>query len=643
VTHEVKDFARTIEPLGRRVTRSPRRLERVTRGGEDFAPRPALVARRLEPTGEDLRNERHTKAMSQAATPDKPAPVIPAPPGLRVAPSALHRSASVGRWRFVRAYTTTFLVIASYMWFAARARFFGQAWRAARVSDLHMRNAHRVYVTILRLQGLFIKVGQLLSIMANFLPAEFRSELEALQDKVPPRPYDEIADSLQSELGAKMSLVDTLDREPLASASLGQVHRARLVDGRHVAVKVQHRDIDRTVRLDLRTIHRILRIVQWFVPLQGLDTYYHQVKALLSQELDFALEANNIERIAKNFAGDHRVVIPLPVRDLCTRRVLTTIYVEGVKISDVGALRALGVDRKDVAERLVRLYCQMIFVDGNYHADPHPGNVLVRQDGAIVLLDFGAVAELSPQMREGIPEFLEGVLRRDTDRLVKSLRKMGFISRTGDEAVSEKIIEYFHRRFQEEVRLDSFNLKDIRLDPQRGFENLLDLRRMNIGLRELSGAFHIPKDWVLLERTLLLVYGCCSLLDPDLNPVAIIQPYLRDFVLGNRDFAQIAMEAIRDTAMSAMTLPEDLRRYLTKANRGEIEVRVRGIHEGARTVYTAGRQLIYTAVGLFATVEAIESWRRHEEALARALGWVAGSAALLLVLSSIFSRPSTRR
>ncbi|HXN32661.1 MAG TPA: AarF/UbiB family protein [Polyangiaceae bacterium] len=545
--------------------------------------------------------------------------------------------------RFVRAYTTTFLVIASYLSFGARARLFGRAWRDARVSDVHTRNAKRVYSTILRLQGLFIKVGQLLSIMANFLPAEFRAELEALQDQVPPRPYAEIAERLESELGAKMSQIASLDRSPIASASLGQVHAAHLVDGRKVAVKVQHRDIDRIVRLDLTTIRRILGIVQWFVPVRGLDAYYHQVKALLSQELDFALEADNIERIAKNFANDKRVVFPGPARELSTKRVLTTTYVEGVKISDSAAIRALGVDRRDLAQRLVRLYCQMIFVDGIYHADPHPGNVLVRDDGAIVLLDFGAVAELSPQMREGIPEFLEGVLRRDTDRLVKSLRKMGFISRTSDEAVSEKIIEYFHRRFQEEVRLDSFNLKDIRIDPQRGFENLLDLRRMNIGLRELSGAFHIPKDWVLLERTLLLLYGSCSLLDPELNPVAIIQPYLRDFVLGNRDFAQIAMEAIRDMAMSAMTLPEDMRRYLVKANRGELEVRVRGLQEGARSIYVAGRQLIYTAIGLFAAIESIESWRRNEAELARGLGGVAAAAAVLLVLSSVFSRPSGRR
>jgi ubiquinone biosynthesis protein len=579
--------------------------------------------------------------MSQVATPSKPPPALAASARGTMAVGT-HHGATAGGSRFLRAYATTFLVIASYVWLSTCARFFGRSWRDARIGDVHTRNAKRVYATILRLQGLFIKVGQLLSIMANFLPPEFRGELEALQDQVPPRPYDEIADRLRSEIGERMTLFAELDHEPIASASLGQVHLAQLVDGRRVCVKVQHKDIDRIVRLDLRTIRRIMGIVQWFVPVQGLGAYYHQIKELLTQELDFALEANNIERIAGNFTADSGVVFPKPVRELSTRRVLTTTFVEGVKASDVVALRALGVDKKDVARRLVRLYCQMIFVDGVYHADPHPGNVLVQGSGAIVLLDFGAVAELSPNMREGIPEFLEGVLRRDTDRLVKSMRKMGFISRTTNEGMSERIIEYFHRRFQEEVRLDSFNLKDIRVDPQRGFENLLDLRKMDIGLRELSGAFHVPKDWVLLERTILLLYGCCSLLDPELNPVAIIQPYLQDFVFGSRDFTQIAMEAIRDVAMSAMTLPEDMRRYLIKANRGELEIRVRGMQEGAHAVYAAGRQIIYTAIGLVAGFEALESWRRHEWRMARGLAGAAIGAAALLLLSSLFARPRRR-
>jgi predicted unusual protein kinase regulating ubiquinone biosynthesis (AarF/ABC1/UbiB family) len=581
-------------------------------------------------------------------------PKLVAGPARKATPAAASGT-DASDWRFLRAYTTTFAVIASYSWLSFRARLLGRSWYAAKVGEVHRRNARRVYATILRLQGLFIKVGQLLSIMANFLPSEFRAELETLQDRVPPRPYDQIAERLHQELGDRFAVsasdvgaeahderIASLDREPLASASLGQVHAGRTADGQRVAVKVQHRDIDRIVALDLRTIRRIMAIVKWFVPVQGLDAFYHQIKELLLQELDFELEAANVERIARNFTGDPRVVFPRPMRALCTKRVLTSSFVEGVKLTDVATLRSHGVDTKDVAQRLVRLYCQMIFVDGVYHADPHPGNVLVRSDGAIVLLDFGAVAELSPQMREGIPEFLEGVLRRDTDRLVRSLRKMGFISRTTDEGVSEKIIEYFHRRFQEEVRLDSFNLKDLKIDPQRGFENLLDLRRMNIGLREISGAFHIPKDWVLLERTILLLYGCCSLLDPELNPVAIIQPYLRDFVFGNRDFAAIAMEAIRDTAMGAMTLPEDIRRYLTKANRGELEVRVRGVQEGARTIYAAARQVIYTAIGIFAASQALESWRLREIALAEWLGGVALVMVLLLVLSSVFARPRSR-
>jgi predicted unusual protein kinase regulating ubiquinone biosynthesis (AarF/ABC1/UbiB family) len=556
-------------------------------------------------------------------------------------PAVVYRGSGASTGRFFRAYYTTFLVIFSYMWLGARSRLYGKAWRAQNITTVHRRNARRVYQTILRLQGLFIKVGQLLSIMANFLPPVFREELEGLQDQVPPRPYDEIVARIESELGGPVAtLFDDFVRAPIASASLGQVHEAKLKStGERVVVKVQHRDIDEIVRLDLRTIRRIMAIVQWFVPVQGLDAYYHQIKELLSQELDFSLEAENIERIAQNFASDPMVVFPRPVRALCTKRVLTAHLLEGKKITDAAAIDAMGVDKKDVARRLVRAYCQMIFVDGIYHADPHPGNVMVRSDGALILLDFGAVAELSPQMREGIPEFLEGVLRRDTDRLIKALKKMGFLSRTTDEEMSEKIIEYFHRRFQEEVKLESFNLKDVKIDPQRGFENLLDLRKMNIGLKELSGTFHIPKDWVLLERTILLLYGCCSLLDPELEPIAIIQPYLQDFVLGNRDWAQIAMEAVQGAAMSAMTLPEEVHRYLVKATRGNLEVKVRGVAEGARTIYAVGRQLIYAAIGVVAAHEGIGARARGDVAMERVCFGVAIGAGALLLLASFFSRP----
>jgi ubiquinone biosynthesis protein len=542
-------------------------------------------------------------------------------------------------YRFVRAYYTTFVVLGSYLWFFFLGRWFGSAWMQPRMADLHTRNARRVLGTIVELQGLFIKVGQLLSIMANFLPAQFRNGLEALQDKVPPGPYAEIAERIEAELGKPIDkLFKRFCEEPIASASLGQVHEAWLLDGTHVAVKVQHRNIDEIVRLDLTTIRRIMGIVSVFVPVQGLDAYYHQIRSMIAEELDFQREAKNITRIADNFLRDPTVLFPRPVDGYCTRRVMTTNFVAGVKVGDIAALDARGVDRKALARKVVRVFCQQIFVDGVYHADPHPGNMLVADDGQLVLLDFGAVAELSPQMREGIPEFLEGVIRRDTDQLIKAMRKMGFLSRSDSPDVSEKVIEFFHQRFQEEVKLDSFNLKDIKLDPQKGIESLIDLRKMNIGLKELSGAFHIPRDWVLLERTILLLTGLCTQLDPELSPMEVIRPYLQDFVLGNRDWAQIAVESAKDMALKALNLPDDLRRYLTRANRGEAEIRVRGLSHAAGVVYAGIRQLIYAALGIAAGVAALQLHLAGQTQLARYCLYGAGAAAVLLFGSMLVTR-----
>src|SRR6185295_12732884 len=144
----------------------------------------------------------------------------------------------------------------------------------------------------------------------------------------------------------------------------------------------------------------------------------------------------------------------VPIEGLCTKRVMVTTFVEGVKVADLAALDQRSVDRKALARRIVQVFCQQIFIDGVYHADPHPGNMLVGPDGELILLDFGAVGELSPRMREGIPEFLEAVIRRDTDAIIKALRKMGFLARNAELDVSEKVIEFFHQRFQEEVKLD---------------------------------------------------------------------------------------------------------------------------------------------------------------------------------------------
>lgn len=581
-----------------------------------------------------------TKAPAAASVSSAPQPLSSrrADPRRSSAPKTI-RGRAAPRYRFFRAYWTTFLVIGSYLWFGAWRRLLGESWADNHVADVHARNARRVERTICQLQGLFIKVGQLLSIMANFLPAQFRSGLEGLQDQVPPRPYAEIEERICRELGKSVDAVfDRFAKTPIASASLGQVHEAWLKDGTHVAVKVQHRDIDEIVRLDLITIRRIMAIVTFFVPVQGMDAYYHQIRSMISEELDFLREARNIARISANFAGQPNVQFPFPQDAFCTRRVMVTTFVEGVKVGDVAAMDARGIDRRELAKRIVQVFCQQIFVDGVYHADPHPGNMLVGPGGELILLDFGAVAELSPQMREGIPEFLEGVIRRDTDAIIKALRKMGFLARTDSLDVSEKVIEFFHQRFQEEVKLDTFNLKDIKLDPQKGLENLVDLRKMNIGLKELSSAFTVPRDFVLLERTILLLAGVCTQLDPEMLPMEVIRPYLQDFVLGNRDWAQIALEAAKDMGLKALTIPEDLKKYLTRANRGESEIRVKGLTQAAGLVYTGARQLIYAAIGIAAGVSGLQLYLGGHLLPARYCFYGAGGMALLLFTSLLFTR-----
>jgi predicted unusual protein kinase regulating ubiquinone biosynthesis (AarF/ABC1/UbiB family) len=408
-----------------------------------------------------------------ASTPDAGAPPTlaqgeapKAPAWSSNAPALAPRKPATQSYRFVRAYATTFTVIGSYLLTYFLGRVFGARWLEARLETVHAKNARRVQSTIVALQGLFIKVGQLLSVLANFLPAPFRDGLAALQDRVPPRPTDEIKRRIQRDLGKPVSeLFVRFNEEPIASASLGQVHEAYLADGRHVAVKVQHADIDDVVRLDLATIRRIMHIASAFLPAKNLDTYYRQIRAMIQEELDFEREAKNIERIMQNFVNDPLVVFPKPVAELSTKTVMTTTFVFGFKVNDLKRIDEAKIDRKALARKIVETFCHMIFVDGIYHADPHPGNMLVGEKGELVLLDFGAVAELSREMREGIPEFLEGVIRRDTERLIRALKKMGFISRADSEDVSERVVEFFHQRFQEDVKLESFNLKDIKLDP----------------------------------------------------------------------------------------------------------------------------------------------------------------------------------
>ncbi|HEX4421649.1 MAG TPA: AarF/UbiB family protein [Kofleriaceae bacterium] len=567
------------------------------------------------------------------------------------------------RIRSLRAYWVTFVVIGSYLWLRLRARFHDGTWAIHAMRATHLRNARRIERGICELQGLFIKVGQLISIMTNFLPEEFRRELEGLQDAVPPRPYEDIAARVVEELHRPPTeLFASFDERPIASASIGQVHLAQLLDGTKVAVKVQYPEIEEVVQRDLNTLRRIFWIIGWFIPYQGLPELYREIRSIVMEELDYHAEASNAERIAANFVDRSDVAFPQVVHALSTARVLTTHFEAGCKITDRPGVKQLGLDRGELARQVVEIYCQQIFTDGVYHADPHPGNLLVRPGApsaeaassaeaapgapgseaapsaeaarpTIVFLDFGAVAEIPSKVRQGMIELVQGALTRDTRRIVNAMKQMGFVARGANEHMFEQVVEYFHEKFQENISLDALNLKDIKFDPQRGLESVADLRKMDISLRELSVNFHIPKEIIVLERTLLLLMGLCTELDPTLNPMTVIRPYLERFVLGDGDWSELLVETSKDLVMSVTALPAEIRKFMRAAHAGELQLKFKNIEAPAQLMYRLGHQLLYAAVGISGAAIAIVLEGRGDDARAIWGWWTARIAGVVLVWS----------
>jgi ubiquinone biosynthesis protein len=540
--------------------------------------------------------------------------------------------------RLAKAYLVTTQVVLSYAWLALRRRLLTEENAALLTQRAHTRNARRVEAAIVALQGLFIKVGQLISIMANFLPEAFRRELQGLQDNVPPRPYADIEARLREEFGGRppAEVFAEFDPHPVASASIGQVHVARLRSGEQVAVKVQYPDIETVVRTDLRALGRIFAVLRWFMPHWGFDTIYGEIREMVLAELDYRQEAEAIATIAANFAGRHDVLFPRVMTEHSTGRVLTTEWMSGTKVADLDGLAARGIDRKKAAHLCVEAYCQQIFVDGVYHADPHPGNILLRPGGrehpgpAVVFLDFGATAQVSERMRKGLVSFLQGAMTRDGARIVAAMKEMGFISRKANPEVFDRVVEHFHQQFRSQIRFEGFSLKDIRLDPQSNLSSLLDLRGLNVSLADLRDAFHVPKEWVLLERTLLLLLGVCTTLDPEMNPVGAIQPYVDRFLLGEKkEWSEAVLEAAREASLSALALPGEIGRFLTLATRGDLEVRVKPLDEGVRVVYTLGQQLLWGFLTAASTTFAVVFDGRAQH---RAQSWAETAAAICALM-----------
>ena len=556
-------------------------------------------------------------------------PVVVRPEARPDAPSAIPTARPAQRrFRLIRAYGAALRIAASYLVFNTLAVVLGAGWAERRRAALHARNGRRLRRAILRLRGLFVKAGQLASVLTTFLPEPFRAELEGLQDQVPAGPFEAVRARIVAELGAEPdALFETFERAPIASASLAQVHRATLSDGRPVAVKVQHSDIEAIAALDLRAIQTILRVVGRVFGIRGLREQMRQIELVIAEELDFTQEARNLAEVAARFDGTAHVAFPEAIPSRSARRVLTTTWQDGLKSGDLARLDAAGIDRSALAERILSAYGQMIFRAGVYHADPHPGNLLVRPDGTLVFLDFGAVAHLTPDMRRGLAEMIAAVLARDASRVTSALTTMGF-EPTGDGAAAEAVA-----RFVESVHaqvLDGINPLALRFDDltlgfamQAQADAFGQMKDAGVSVRDLAGAYRVPKDWILMERTALLLLGLGAALAPGLNPLRVLAPYVEPLA---RSTAPDVFAAFTDRFTAGVqrlfALPETAARAVERVDRGEVrvpEVEARLSFEADRVV-SAARGVVWAVLSVGAAAIAFAAHIHGDALLSVGLG-----------------------
>jgi predicted unusual protein kinase regulating ubiquinone biosynthesis (AarF/ABC1/UbiB family) len=311
----------------------------------------------------------------------------------------------------------------------------GHAWAEARRKRHHRASAERLYDAAVRNQGLLIKTAQFLSSRPDVVPEEYVEVLSRLQDEVPPEPFEVIRRVVEAELGKPLeAMFREFEREPVASASLAQVHRAVLHDGRVAAVKVQYPGIAEVVADDLRNNELFIRVLNRLDKTVDFSFVAEEMGRQIPRELDFVGEGRNAERIAANFEDVEDIVVPEIYWEHTTKRVLTMQFVEGVKITDREGIEHLGLDTAEVARVLIVAFAEMLLQHGLFHADPHPGNLLVAPGPVgvhgraplLVLLDFGQVKEVGPQFRFIFGQMTRALLAEDKTALGRTFRDLGF-------------------------------------------------------------------------------------------------------------------------------------------------------------------------------------------------------------------------
>jgi len=406
-------------------------------------------------------------------------------------------------------------------------RFIAQRLRPSDMPERWTRfnaaSAKSIYEAAIELRGLILKGCQFLGSRADVLPREYVEVLSKLQDRVPAKPFSVVKKTLERELDCALEDVfASIEREPIAAASLAQVHEARLKSGERVAVKVQYPEIEGLVRSDLANLRVLFRTVDFMERDFDMMPLVDELATYVPRELNFVNEGHNAETVARMFAGRDDVAVPRIHWQLTSRRVLVMDFIDGIKITDVAGLRAAGLDTNQVAQRLAQAYCEQILGHGFFHADPHPGNILVqrRADGEarLVLLDFGLAKDLPPRFREGVVEFTAALLQGKARGMAQALVDLGFETRRGGPEALAPIAAFV---LEAAIQLRQRGFLDRDFASELGRE-LSEKVRANPIVR-------MPSHLVLVGRVLGLLSGVNRTLESRVDLLTTILPY----VMGN--------------------------------------------------------------------------------------------------------------
>ncbi len=423
----------------------------------------------------------------------------------------------------------------------------------------------RIRLVLEELGPTFVKLGQLASTRSDLLPENVINELVKLQDQVPPFPGEEARQIIELELGLPIEqMLESFQETPVAAASIGQVHLGKLHSGELVAIKVQRPGVARMVQRDLEILQDLIGIakrhMEW-VSQYNISEIIDEFSKSMRAELDYNVEGRNMERLGQNFADNRRIHIPKTFWNYTSARVLTMEFVDGIHMGKPEEIVQQGLQLTDVAQRLVDSMLQQIFIDGFFHADPHPGNLLALRDGRVAYLDFGMMGRLNSDTKNGLAGFVIAMLRKNTDSMVRAILRLGFVPDDIDIASLRGELERLRDQYYE-VPFSQIDLG------QALNEMFAIIRTFRID---------IPSDLALLGKALITLEGVIGRLDPNLSIVKMAEPFGRR-LLGERYSPKRIRERITDGALQAIEVLTDLPRQTSELSRvirsGKLKVEV---------------------------------------------------------------------